>query len=61
MPALISEEMLDTIAVRGTWAELPEKIQAKYDGLLDRVSFYLPFVPDHNEAGWRAAIAGFER
>ncbi len=60
MPALITDEMLETFAVRGDWAELPAKLQAKYDGLLDRLSYYFPYTPGQNEAGWRATIAGFK-
>ena len=60
MPNLITAEMLDTFAVRGTWAELPAKLQLKYEGLLDRVSYYLPFVPGQSDAGWQATIAGFK-
>ena len=59
MPGLISDEMLDVFAVSGTWVELPGKIQRRYGRLLDRVSYYLPFVPRENEDGWRASIEGF--
>ena len=58
---LINEEMLDRFALRGTWTELPAKLQKKYHGLLDRVSYYFPLVPGENEAGWRATAAGFKR
>jgi len=62
MPTLITDEMLDEFAVRGAWAELPAKIKAKYaGGLLDRVSYYFPFTPDKNEAGWQATLAGFQQ
>ena len=61
MPALITQEMLDRFALRSTWAELPEKAQRKYDGLLDRVSYYFPVVPGQNEAAWRLTAAGFKR
>jgi len=61
MPALITDEMLDRFALRGTWVDLPEKVLKKYDGLLDRVSYYFPVVPGENEAGWRATVAGFKR
>jgi probable F420-dependent oxidoreductase len=61
MPSLISDEMLDRFALRGSWAELPKKISAKYDGLLDRVSYYFPLVVGENEAGWRATIGAFQR
>mgnify|MGYP001275646427 CR=1 FL=1 len=60
MPSLISDEMLDKFALRGTWAELPKMVLKKYDGLLDRVSYYFPVVPDRDEAGWRATVAGFK-
>ena len=62
MPELITDEMIDTFVVRGTWAEIPAKIKAKYaGGLLDRVSYYFPFVPGENDAGWQASIAGFRQ
>lgn len=62
MPHLITDEMMTEFVVSGTWAELPVKIKAKYaGGLLDRVSYYIPFVPGQNDAGWQATIAGFKR
>jgi alkanesulfonate monooxygenase SsuD/methylene tetrahydromethanopterin reductase-like flavin-dependent oxidoreductase (luciferase family) len=61
MDRLISDEMLDAFAVSGTWAELPDVINARYGNLLDRVSYYLPYEPGHNDAGWAATIAGFKR
>ncbi|MFO7682550.1 MAG: TIGR03617 family F420-dependent LLM class oxidoreductase [Chloroflexota bacterium] len=60
MPTLITDDMLDVIAVTGAWAELPAIIHQKYGGLLDRVSYYLPFIPGQNEAGWQATINGFK-
>lgn len=59
MPGLLTEEMLDTFAVRGRWSEIPQIIQKRYDGLLDRVSYYLPFVPGEEDDGWRASVAAF--
>jgi probable F420-dependent oxidoreductase len=61
MPGLISDEMLAEFALQGTWAELPGRVKAKYTSLLDRVSYYFPFVPGQNDAGWQATIAGFSR
>jgi probable F420-dependent oxidoreductase len=60
MPALITDDMLDAFALRGSWAELPKKVLQKYDGLLDRVSYYFPVVPGDNEALWRSTVAGFK-
>jgi alkanesulfonate monooxygenase SsuD/methylene tetrahydromethanopterin reductase-like flavin-dependent oxidoreductase (luciferase family) len=61
MTSLITDEMLDTFCLRAAWADLPSRVLEKYGGLLDRVSYYFPFVPDENDAGWRATIAGFKR
>jgi len=41
-------------------AELPKLVLKKYDGLLDRVSYYFQVVPDRDEVGWRATVAGFK-
>ncbi len=61
MPQLINDDMLRTMAVTGTWAALPHLIQEKYGTLLDRVSYYLPFVPGERDAQWQASIDGFRR
>lgn len=61
MPDLINDDILGTLAVRGAWAELPQVIHGKYGRLLDRVSYYLPFEPGKNEAGWRATIQSFQQ
>lgn len=59
MPALITDEMMNEFVIHGSWAELPGKVRAKYGGLLQRVSYYLPFVPGEEKAGWQATVAGF--
>lgn len=59
MPALINDDILAEFALRGTWAELPGLVRVKYSGLLDRVSYYFPFVPGQNDPGWHATLAGF--
>ena len=40
-------------------SEIIKTIALKYGSLLDRVSYYLPYVPGENEEGWRATIEGF--
>lgn len=59
MPALITDEMFDEFAVRGSWAELPHKIIGRYGQRLDRISYYLPFLPGQNNDGWVASVAAF--
>ena len=61
MPALISDEILEGFALRGSWADLPARVLKKYQGLLDPVSYYFPIVPGQYEDGWRATVAGFKR
>lgn len=60
MPPLVTDEMVDRLALRGTWEELPGKVLKKYADLLDRVSYYFPVVPGENEEGWRSTVAGFK-
>jgi probable F420-dependent oxidoreductase len=60
MPELVDDEMLTTFAVKGSWADLPHRIKARYDGrLLDRVSYYIPYVPGERDALWEATVRGF--
>jgi probable F420-dependent oxidoreductase len=56
MPALISDEMLDTFAVSAPLAELAGPLRERYGGLLDRIALYRPFLKD--EAGWGELAAG---
>ncbi len=44
MIALIDDDILHTIAVCGTPAEVAKQLDARFDGVADRVGFYLPFV-----------------
>ena len=43
MGSEITDEMLDIYAVSGTFDEIGERVQARYEGLLDRVAFYMPY------------------
>ncbi len=61
MPALVTDEMLDAFAARAPWADLPATLRARYSGgLLQRVSYYLPFTPGQRDEQWQATIAGFK-
>ncbi|MCA0458607.1 MAG: TIGR03617 family F420-dependent LLM class oxidoreductase [Chloroflexi bacterium] len=42
----ISDEMLNEIAVVAPVHELAQKVKERYTGLLDRVGYYFPFVPE---------------
>ena len=45
MAELVSDEMVDTYAVTGTWETIGARIRERYTGLLDRTSFYQPDQP----------------
>ncbi len=61
MGELISDEVLNTFAVVAPVDGLAQAVKARYEGLLDRVGYYFPFVPEEAEraAIWQGAAAVF--
>ena len=57
MPALVTDEMLEEVCVTATWDDVASKVEARYGGLFDRVSFYRPYVPGVDEDRWRRVAA----
>jgi probable F420-dependent oxidoreductase len=55
MSAVITDEMLDTYTVGGTWDELPDRLRERYDGVADRLIMYF------SGSGWKAAPSVIER
>jgi len=49
----ITDEMLDTYSVTVTWDDIADKVKKRYEGLLDRVAFYIPYRPGVNDEEWR--------
>jgi probable F420-dependent oxidoreductase len=45
MADLITDEMVDTYAVTGSWEDIGRLLRARYAGLLDRTAFYQPHAP----------------
>ena len=56
MPKLITDEMLEAFVIIGSWDDIADKLRAKYDGLLDRVGLYRPFVPGLEDAQWSRLV-----
>ena len=56
MPKLVTDEMLHTLAVEAPPDEVGPALKERYEGLVDRVALYLPFVPGERDGFWRAAI-----
>jgi probable F420-dependent oxidoreductase len=56
MPALVTDEMLDAYAVEAAPEELGPALKERYEGLIDRVALYLPFVPGERDEFWRKVL-----
>ena len=56
MPGLIDDEMLHTFALVCPAAELAQRLYARYRGLADRLSLYLPFMPGERDDFWRRLV-----
>jgi probable F420-dependent oxidoreductase len=52
MPALIDDEMLETFCVSSPPDDLRNSITERYQGLSDRITLYLPFVPGERDSFW---------
>lgn len=56
MPVLITDEMLSAFAVEAAPDEMGPAVVERYEGLIDRVALYLPFVPGEKDKFWRAIV-----
>ncbi len=55
MPALITNEILDQVAIVAPAEQVPDHIFHRYDGLLDRVTLYTPFTVE-DLPRWRSLV-----
>ncbi len=58
MPMLVSDEMLAEFAVIAPPRDLPAALRQRYQGLVDRLGFYIPFVPGQRDELWSALLHG---
>ena len=56
MPELINDEMLHAFAVEAAPDEVGSALEERYEGLIDRVALYLPFVPGERDQFWRTVV-----
>jgi len=56
MARAITDEMLEVYAVTGAPDDIPAMLRARYDGLLDRIAFYVPYQPGQHDARWRTFV-----
>ena len=60
MPALITDDILNEVAIVAPQEQVPAKIKERYAGLLDRITFYAPFTPAEAPK-WREMVKAFKQ
>ena len=60
MGELITEEMLETFAVICKPKELGTALRERYQGLVDRLALYLPFLPGQRDKAWSELVHNFK-
>lgn len=60
MPTLVTDEIVDAVAIVAKPKDLARKIHERYDGVLDRVSLYFPIRnAEAAEETWKTFVAAF--
>ena len=60
MPMLITDEMLEEfVTYADSPATLPVALKERYEGLVDRLTVYTPFVPGEKDDFWKEMLGGF--
>jgi hypothetical protein len=60
MSALISDEMLDVFTVAAPLDQIGAALRTRYNGVLDRVFSYMPYVPGQLDDAWRGIVAAVQ-
>ena len=58
MAGLINDDMLRECAVIASPADLPSALMERYQGLVDRLGLYIPFVPGERDEFWKHLLQG---
>jgi probable F420-dependent oxidoreductase len=58
MGKVITDDIVDAFAVRGSASEIPDLVLARFGDLVDRIAFYAPYRTDPEE--WADVVAGFK-
>jgi probable F420-dependent oxidoreductase len=61
MSTLITDEMLDAFAIQAPFGRVGQVLCERYEGVLDRVACYIPFVPGGWDDMWRDTVATVHR
>jgi alkanesulfonate monooxygenase SsuD/methylene tetrahydromethanopterin reductase-like flavin-dependent oxidoreductase (luciferase family) len=60
MPMLITDEMLSEFCLATEEDNLAENLQKRYEGIADRLTLYVPFVPEEKNR-WGRLIQNFNK
>ena len=58
MPGLVSNDILHEFAVIAPPSELPTALLERYQGLVDRLGLYIPFMPGERDEFWKHLLHG---
>jgi len=61
MPGLIDDTALEHFATVAEADELAKALQERYEGIADRITVYVPFVPGERDDFWRQMCKGFPK
>jgi hypothetical protein len=56
LPNLISDDMLEVFATVASEEELASALLARYSGIADRVTLYLPYFPGERDEFWKNLV-----
>jgi probable F420-dependent oxidoreductase len=59
MPLLITDEMLSEFCLITREDQLADELKRRYDGIADRLSVYVPFVPGEKDEWWKKLTRNF--
>lgn len=59
MMEVVTDDVLDLFAVRGEFDAIADALRDKYDGVVDRLGFYLPVIGSGQEDRWEAVVKEF--
>jgi probable F420-dependent oxidoreductase len=57
MPAQLPGALVEMMVEQGTLEEVAHKVRSKYEGVLNRISFYTPSLPTQEPERWKSAAA----
>ena len=52
----VGDEVMSEFTVRGTFDEVADRMRDKYEGLVDRVGFYIPVIGGAHEKQWGQVV-----